>query len=242
MSRSPLSRTGLIRLIAGLPVPVIAFLAFLRTLGNATEALAITEAIPVLWVVAYAVWRRRIEPLGATAIAGFGIALLLTIALGGSSLPLELHRALFPGAVGLACLISLAARRPLLEIAKSKLAKERPEATVEDRSHLDASDAHHGLAVLTAVIGVTMSADAAAQITLALAVSPATFGVAAHIAAWVIIGVGVAVCVLYLRWTPRRHRDRMRPPGPESTPGPHSPPTELREMPTSNRSATSSRW
>jgi hypothetical protein len=139
MSRTPSSRARPVRLIAGLLVPVIAFVAFLRTLGNATEALAITEAIPVLWVLAYAVWRRRIEPVGATAFAGFGIALLLTIALGGSSLPLELHRALFPGAVGLACLISLAARRPLLEIAKSKLAKERPEATVQARSQLDAS-------------------------------------------------------------------------------------------------------
>jgi hypothetical protein len=229
MSRTLSSRPGFIRLIAGLPVPVIAFLAFLRTLGNATEALAITEAIPVLWVLAYAVWRRRIEPVGATAVAGFGIALLLTIALGGSSLPLELHRALFPGAVGLACLISLAARRPLLEIAKSRLARERPEATVQDRSHLDAAETRHALAVLTAIIGVTMSADAAGQITLAFTVSPVTFGVAAHIAAWVIIGVGLAVCVLYLRWTARRNR--MRPPGLESTPGSHSPPTELRDMP-----------
>lgn len=220
MSRTQSSRTGFIRLIAGLPVPVIAFLAFLRTLGNPTEALAITEAIPVLWVLAYAMWRRRIEPVGVTAIVGFGIALLLTIALGGSSLPLELHRALFPGAVGLACLISLAARRPILEMAKGKLAKERPGTTVQNRSYLDASDTHHALAVLTAIIGVTMSADAAAQIALALTVSPATFGVAAHIAVWVIIGVGLAVCVLYRRWTARRHR--MRPAGPQCTPGSHS--------------------
>jgi hypothetical protein len=232
MSRIPSSRVRPIRLLAGLLVPLIAFVVLVRSLGNATEALAITEAIPVLWVLAYAVWRRRIEPVGATAFAGFGIALLLTIALGGSSLPLELHRALFPGAVGLACLISLAARRPLLEIAKSKLAKDRPEATAQARSQLDTSDAHHALAVLTAIIGVTMSADAAAQITLAFTVSPATFGVAAHIAAWAIIGVGLAVCVLYLRWTARRHRDRVGPPGPESTPGSHAPPTEPREMPT----------
>jgi hypothetical protein len=210
MSHTPSSRTGLIRLIAGLPVLVIAFLASLRALGNATEALAITEAIPVLWVLAYAAWRRRIEPVGATAVAGFGVVLLLTIALGGSALPLELHRALFPGAVGLACLISLAARRPLLEIAKRKLSKERPEAAVQDRFPLDASVAHHALAVLTAIVGVTTSADAATQITLAFIVSPATFGVAARIASWVIIGVGLAVCVLYLRW-PARHQDPAAP-------------------------------
>lgn len=232
MSRAPASRKGLIRLIASLLVPLVAFVAFLHTLGNATEALAIAEAIPVLWVVAYAVWRRRIDPVGATAFAGFGIALLLTIALGGSSLPLELHRALFPGAVGLACLISLAARRPLLEIARTKLAKERPEAALQARSQLDAVDAHQALAVLTAIIGVTLTADAAAQITLAFTVSPATFGVADRIAAWVIIGAGLAVCVLYLRWTVRRHRDPMTPPGRASAPGSHSPPSEPRGMPT----------
>ncbi len=219
MSRTPWSRARWIRLIAGVLVPVIVFVAFVQTLGNATEALAIAEAGPMLWVLGYAVWRRRIEPVGAVAVAGFGIALLLTIVLGGSSRPLELHRALFPGAVGLACLISLAAPRSLLEIAKGKLAKEGFDSSVHARAQLDASDARHVLAVLTAIIGVTMSADAAAQITLTFTVSTATFGVVAHIGAWVIIGVGSAVCATYLRWTIRRHRERTGTPGPRPTPG-----------------------
>ncbi len=231
MSRS---RPRPVRLIAILLVPLIAFMAFRQTLGNATEALAIAEAIPVLWVLAYGMWRRRIEPVGAIAVAGFGIVLLLTIASGGSARPLELHRALFPGAVGLACLISLAARRPLLEIAKNKLAKERPEPTVQLKPQLEGSDAHHALAVLTAIIGVTMSTDAAAQITLAFTVSTATFGVVAHIAAWVIIGAGLAVCAVYLRWSIRRQRERARPPHAQSAPASDSTSasTEPREMPT----------
>jgi hypothetical protein len=221
-----------IRLFAGVLVPLI-FVVLLELLGNATKALAITEGIPLLWVIGYAIWRRAIEPVGATAVAGFGTALLLTIALGGSPLPLELHRALFPGAVGLACLISLAARRPLLEIAKSRVAKARPQATAQARRQLKPSDEHHALTVLTAIIGVTMSADAAAQVTLALTVSTATFGVAAHIAAWVIIGAGLAVCGLFLRWTVRRERDRMRTSVPESTPAsePTSPLSEPTEIP-----------
>jgi len=120
MRRTPSSRERPIRVLAGLLVPLIAFVVLRQTLGNATKALAITEAIPSLWVLAYAIWRRRIEPVGATAVAGFGIALLVTIASGGSALPLELHRAVFPGAVGLACLVSLVARRPLLSIASAK--------------------------------------------------------------------------------------------------------------------------
>jgi hypothetical protein len=57
-----------IRLIAGLLLPLVAFLVLRQVLGNATGALAV-----------------------------------------------------FPGAVGLACLISLAARRPLLFIVSARL-------------------------------------------------------------------------------------------------------------------------
>ncbi|MFZ0041872.1 MAG: VC0807 family protein [Solirubrobacteraceae bacterium] len=230
------ARRRAIPLFAGLLIPLI-FVVLLELLGNATKALAITEGIPLLWVIGYAVWRRRIEPVGATAVVGFGVALLLTIALGGSPLPLELHRALFPGAVGLACLISLAAGRPLLEIAKSKVPRERSQATARGRPQLEATDAHHALTVLTAIIGVTMTADAVAQVTLALTVSTATFGVVAHIASWVIIGAGLAVCGLFLRSTVRREREReherARRRGPESTSStePTSPLSDPTKMP-----------
>ena len=223
-SRAVSSRALPLRLLTGLLVPLIAFVVILQTLGNATEALAIAEAIPMLWVLAYAIWRRRIEPVGATAVAGFGIALLVTIALGGSALPLELHRAVFPGAVGLACLISLAARRPLLSVASSKLEHARPEPAPATRPRLDTPGSHQVLAVLTAIIGVTLLADAATQVALALTVSTSTFGVVARLASWVIVGAGLAVCVLYLRWThTHTQRNGTQAPRSESTPQPTNP-------------------
>ena len=229
--QTPSAHSRAIRLFAGLLVPLI-FVVLLQLLGNATNALAITEGIPLLWVIGYAIWRRGIEPVGAIAAAGFGTALLLTIALGDSPLPLELHRALVPGAVGLACLISLVARRPLLEIAQGRVATKGPRAAVQARP-LETSDAHHALAVLTAIIGVTMSTDAAAQVTLALTVSTATFGVAAHIAAWLIVAAGLTVCGLFLRRTVRRDRERVRASGPAPTPStePTSPLSKPTEMP-----------
>jgi hypothetical protein len=212
------------RLVAALLLPLIAFVVLVRSLGNATEALAITEAIPGLWLLAYAVWRRRIEPVGLTALALFAIALLLPIALGGSSLPLERHLAVFPGAVGLACLISLAARRPLLSIASARTRLARPEATDATHPNLDTPAAQHILATLTAIIGVMLSTDAAAQIALALTVSPSTFGIVARVASYVIIGTGLAVCGLYLRRVRGRlqHEDKA-PPDQESKPHPGQP-------------------
>ncbi|MBV8219145.1 MAG: hypothetical protein JO325_11825, partial [Solirubrobacterales bacterium] len=109
-----------IRLIAGLAVPLVVFFALLGVLGNATGALAIADGIPIVWLLVYGIWRRKIEPIGLIALAVFALALVLSIAFGGSGLPLALRRAVFPGTVGLACLISLAVRRPLLVIAAER--------------------------------------------------------------------------------------------------------------------------
>ena len=104
---TPTIRRVRLRLFAGLVIPLIAFVVLVRALGNATGALAITDGIPLLWVLVIGVWRRRIEPFGLAAAAVFAIALLVSIATGGKALPLELRRSVFPGAVGIACLVSL---------------------------------------------------------------------------------------------------------------------------------------
>ncbi len=219
MRTSPPRPQVRIRLLAGLAVPVIAFVVLLRVVGNATGALAITDAIPVLWLIGFGIWRRRIEPIGLIAVAVFAIALVLTIAFGGSSLPLELRRAVFPGAVGLACLISIAAGRPLLLVASARVRRARPEQAGADRPDLDSPGARRSLTIVTAIIGVTFVADAAAQIVLALTVSTATFGVVARIASYAIFGVGLAIVFLYVRFTRARLRRRSEAErGPEPRP------------------------
>jgi hypothetical protein len=189
-----------LRLIAGLVVPIIAFVVLLELVGNATGALAITDGIPVVWAFAFAIWRRRIEPITLIPMAVFTLALVLAIVFGGSPLPLELRRSWFPGTVGLACLISLAVRRPLLVLAADKLAAAHPEQAAQGGGlRLEAVERRRLLVALTAIVGVTGTADAAAQIVLAFTVSTATFGVVARIASYVIIGCGLAVGALYVR-------------------------------------------
>jgi hypothetical protein len=214
MSRSDSSRKRAIGLLAGMLLPLLAFVLLVARLASPTEALAIAEAIPLLWVIAYGAWRRRIEPVGVTAAALFAIGLLVTIAFGGSPLPLELHRAVFPGAAGMACLISLAARRPLL----SKFAQAGHDATAETRPEPDPAGVHRLVTTLTAIIGVMFVADAAAQIILALTVSATTFGVVARVASWVIIATGLAVCALDVHRIRARLQDRT-----ESHPPPPAP-------------------
>jgi hypothetical protein len=187
-----------IRLFAGLTLPLLVFFALLAALGNATGALAITDGIPLVWLLAYGIWRRKIEPIGLIALAVFALALVLSIAFGGSALPLELRRAVFPGTVGLACLVSLAVHRPLLVIAAERARRARGHET-DGRTNLDSPGARRSLATLTAIIGVTGVADAAAQVILALTLSTTHFVVVARIASYVIIGGGVSVGFLYVR-------------------------------------------
>lgn len=206
------------RLLAGLLIPVIAFVVLERVLGNATGALAITDGLPLLWVLAYGVWRHKVEPIGLIALVVFAIALGLTIALGGSPLPLELRRSWFPGAVGLACLVSLAVRRPLLVIASERLARTHPELERGEAVDSDTPGRRRALTILTAIIAVTGLADAAAQITLALSLSTSQFGVYAHVASYVIIGSGLAVGALYVRHVRgNRFSPRSGNPPPESS-------------------------
>lgn len=215
-------------------LPLLAFVVLVRSLTNATEALALTDAIPLLWVLAYGAWRRRIEPVSLTAAGVFAVAILLTIDSGGSSLPLELHRAVFPGLAGMACLVSLAVGRPLL----AKLAHARPGATAETRRELDTPGARGPLTTLTAIVATTLLADAAAQVILAFTVSTSAFGVVARVASYVIIAVGLVTCALYLRRVRARLQDQAEPEPPPHEP---KPPPDGPPIPAQARKRVSSR-
>ncbi len=199
---APERRPHPVRLLVTVVLPLVAFFALQAALGNATGALAITDGIPLLWLVAVGIVHRRLDRLALVAAAVFGLALVLSIAFGGSSLPLELRRAVFPGAVGLACLISLALRQPLLLVLAKRLPRPgRPPGTDDG---LDRPGSREALTVLTAIAGVTGVADAIAQVVLALSLSTGKFVVAARVASYAIVGTGVLVAAGYLRW--KRHR------------------------------------
>ena len=90
---SPRSRRTRVRLIAALLLPLIAFLLLRQAIGNATGALAVTEAMPTLWVLAFVVWRRRIDPiarlmiLAASALSA--VQILIARAAGQRPSPLD---------------------------------------------------------------------------------------------------------------------------------------------------------
>ena len=177
-----------------------------QALHSDLAALAIAEAIPVAWMLAIGLRRRRVHPLVLVWAIVLAVAVLVSIALGGSVLPLKLRRAVITGSLGLAFLGSVLARRPLLPVVMDRLARAWPRTERLTRL-LGGQAAPRRALVLTAIVGVTLLADATAQVTLALTVSTAAFLAASRLARMAVFAVGLGGCASYLRWLAARAED-----------------------------------
>jgi hypothetical protein len=185
-------------LVAGIVLPVTAYVVLKATTHNTTDALAVTETIPVVWILAGGLLRRRLNPIAVIAAVVLGGALAITALTGGSALPLKLRRASVTGPLGIACLLSVAIHRPLLPALVKLVARSvPPRATgLIDRFHR--AIAENRASVLTAIVGITLLADAVAQVTLALTVSTTVFIGTSRLARIILAAAGLAACGFYL--------------------------------------------
>jgi hypothetical protein len=193
------ARRPKLRLTAGVLVPVATYVILSRALHNDLAALAIAEAIPITWMIAIGLPRRRVHPLALVWVLVLAVAVLVSIASGGSVLPLKLRRAAITGSLGLAFVGSVLVRRPLLPVAMDQLARAWPRTERLTRL-LGGQAAPRRAIVLTAIVGITLLADATAQVTLALTVSTAVFLAASRLARVAVFAIGLGACASYLRW------------------------------------------
>lgn len=187
-----------LRLIAAVLIPVVAYIVLSDTLHSDLAALAITEAIPVVWVLATGLRKRSLDPIALAVAVVLAAAVLISIASGGSTLPLKLRRAVITGSLGVACIGSLLVRRPLLPAVADRLARAWPRVERITLA-LGSRASRRQTFMLTAIVGITLLADATAQVTLALSVSTAAFLGASRLARLAIFAVGLGVCGVYLR-------------------------------------------
>jgi hypothetical protein len=192
-----------LHLLAGIVVPVAAYVVLRHALHSETLALAITETIPVAWVLAIGFSKRRVDPIALVAAIVLGVALVVSVAMGGSALPLKLRCAVVTGSLGIACMASLAVRRPLLPAAIAVLARAWPRSR-RLTGFLGDGPARQRAFTLTAIIGITLLGDAAAQVTLALSVSTTTFVGISRLARTAIFALGLGLCGVYVRRSARR--------------------------------------
>lgn len=192
-------------LVAGLSIA--AYFVFRAVLHSDGYALAISTAIALVWTLGRQ--GRNPHPVALAAAVVFGVAALVSLASGGSALPLKLRRGLITGPLGVACLVSVAIRRPLLPPLLGLVARGLPRAISVRIGELRASLTGRTALVLTAIVGLTLLADAAVQVTLALAVSTTVFVSTDGLARLAVAAVGVGACALYLR---SQRSDRPPPP------------------------------
>jgi hypothetical protein len=163
-----------LRLLAGVGIPVATYVVLRLTLRSETAALAITETLPVAWVLAVGIRKGRVDPIAVIAAIVLGVALIVSVAMGGSALPLKLRRSLVTGSIGVACLASVVIRRPLLPFVLDLVRRSLPQSRRLGQIVSGDRTLRRKWLVLTAIIGVTLLCDAAAQLTLALTVWPLT--------------------------------------------------------------------
>jgi hypothetical protein len=158
-------------------------------------ALALTGAIPALWTLFRFGRHRTVDPIGVLAFVGYALAVLATLLSGGSPLALELHEPALTGALGLACLVSVAVGRPLHGwlvrlLAHRDLAPQRVGAARRRMS-----------VAITLLVGGTLVIHAAALVALALLLPPGSYMALRHPVGLPILGLGAAAVVWY-----RNHR------------------------------------
>jgi hypothetical protein len=201
VARAVVKRLAVSAVVAG-AAPVATYVAVRPEVESAAAALAVTFAVPVAWAGFAALWQRRVDLDGALTIGAYGVALVATVISGGSALPLELRSAAETGAIGVACLVSVVLRRPLLLLALRILARRRERQKRVWRKALSQPASQGALpstfSAVTVLVGVGFLVEAASQVALALLV-PALVFVAASLPARFAVYGGEAGLYLALR-------------------------------------------
>jgi hypothetical protein len=187
---------------ASIVAPALAYTLIRPHVASSAAALLAAMAIPAGWTLATFAWRRRADRLGLLSVAGLGIALAVTYLTGGSTLALELQDPAETAAIGLACMVSVIARRPLYLIALRLLARRNAQAA---RMLADPA-IRRSATVETAIIGAIFLVHAIAITILALTLPTVTFLAVYRLVGLPIIAAGLAVLI----WYRRRRRGKAR--------------------------------
>jgi hypothetical protein len=186
------------RLVAGLVLPWLAYLIIRSLIGSSVGALAITDAVPAIWLLVLGIARRRVDPIAVVSAATVFIALVAYAITGGDPLAIKLRRGAVTGTIGVAALTSVALGRPLLLLLAQNAAKLNPDRP-ELASRLADPRRRRVISILTAIIGATFAIDGASQIMLALTVPTAAFVADSTGARIAVLGTGAVITIQYLR-------------------------------------------
>jgi hypothetical protein len=179
-------------------VSVMIYFVARPMLNSDAAALAITGAVPAIYTVVMAMWRRRLDFLAAMLTVGFAAGCVASLLAGGSSLPLKLHEAAVTFVLGVVLLVAGLIRRPVPIRRVLKI-------TPADRS----ADL-----LLGGMIGGFLILHALLHLVLALTMSTTGYLVAGRITNIATLAVGVLLLSAYVRRQRRSAPDDAPEPSP----------------------------
>jgi hypothetical protein len=181
------ARRVAVAMVVACVAPFVTYLVVRPNVESTALALAISFAVPVAWAGFSAMWHWRLDLDGALTIGAYGLALVVTVLSGGSALPLKLHSAAETGAAGVACIVSVVLRRPVVLLGLRLIARRSGSRRPGAWQKIFAKPAlGRTFSTLTLIAGAVLLVDSASQVALALelptvlfiAVSlPARFGI-----------------------------------------------------------------
>jgi len=175
--------------------PVLAYVLLRPHVHSDIIALVIGAAIPIVYTALILLWHRRLDAISVIAIVCFVFGLLLVLVTGGNELAFKLREDIWTGPAGLACLISVAVRRPLFSVVLRLAARRNPDLAVRAGD----PQVRRMMSVTTAAIGVILLVHALVRVALALATSTTTFLALSRPLSLAIVGGGLAALVWWIR-------------------------------------------
>jgi hypothetical protein len=210
LARAVARRVAVSTLVAGV-APLLTYLIVRPQVESVAAALAVTFAVPVAWAGLAGLWRRRLDVDGILTISAYGIALALTIFTGGSALPLKLRSAAETGAAGVACLVSVVLRRPVVLLALRLRARQvAPRAWRGAVWRKPAGERRAGrkFSVITVLVGAGLLVEAATQVALAFLTPTVVYVAASLPTRFAVYGSGAGLFFFVRARAPKRPRAR----------------------------------
>ncbi len=200
---APSARAMAPSVVGGAVVPLAVYYAVRSHVHSDATALMIAGVPAAGWVLIEWLRRRRVDPIGLIVLFGFVAGVIASVALGGDAFVLKVRDSVFTAAFGVACLVSLTWRRPIMFFVGRALSAGNDPDKVHAYDELyEMPTAPRTFAVITGCWGVGLITEAGLRVVLAVVLPTGPFLAASPALAGTIFGGLFAFTV----WLSKRAR------------------------------------
>jgi hypothetical protein len=193
------------RVLFGAVAPLVGYSLIRPYVGSDAVGLAIVSVFPVLEVAYERRRHGRLDPIGLIVLVGLAASLVGALVFNGDATLLKLRESLITGGFGVACLVSLVARRPVMfYLGRAFETGGDSEKVAEFNARWEIPGVAWRFRLVTAIWGVGLVAEAIARTALALSLPTSTFLAVAPVLGWVVIGGLLWLTTVYSRAARRK--------------------------------------